>query len=354
MVDYLLRNGVKVEQITRTTDVNGTMYREGTFVVPMNQAKRGLANAVLYEGENVSDWSAMYDPVVVNFPALRGFDIDIIREPGAFTNTTRVVERVTLPTGEIVATSPKQVLKNSNNDTIKLVNELLKEGKVVEKATETKEGVNKGDFIVNTKDLKSYENDYYFESKPFDTSKQFKVERLKQPKIAVNGSSELKFSLRDLGFNLVDQADANVIISDGRNFDPDILSGKSFIGIGVNTLNAVEDSGVLPGFNFDNTRNGHEGLFKAKVNDHVLTSGYQGDELLYTTTGAWITSVPEDAEVLATFSDENDFYVAGWWPGNEGAQGQILAFTQELEDTAITLFANDLAFRAHTQYSYRL
>src|SRR5699024_5821427 len=125
-------------------------------------------------------------------------------------------------------------------------------------------------------------------------------------------------------------------------------------GIGVNTLNAVKDSGVLPGYNFDNTRNGHEGLFRAKVNDHVLTSGYQEDELLYSTTGAWITSVPEDAEVLATFSDRDDFYVAGWWPGNEGAQGQILAFTQELEDTAITLFANDLAFRAHTQYSYRL
>ena len=30
-----------------------------------------------------------------------------------------------------------------------------------------------------------------------------------------------------------------------------------------------------------------------------------------------------------------------------------MAFTQNFEDASITLFANDLAFRAHTQHSYR-
>ncbi|RYG73216.1 X-prolyl-dipeptidyl aminopeptidase [Lentibacillus lipolyticus] len=352
MVDYLLRNGVKVEKLTKNTNVNGTMYRKGTFVVPMNQAKRGLANAVLYEGENLSDWRAMYDPVVVNFPALRGFDVYEVRAAGAFTNTAEV-ENITLPTGEIVGNPPKQVLENSNNDTIKLVNELLEKGVTVEKAVETKARVNKGDFIVNTNDLRRYGDDYYFEAKPLGTSRHLKTEQLKQPKVAVDGSPQLKFSLRNLGFDLVDQAAADVIISDGRNFDPTTLSGKSFVGTGVNALSAVKESGLLPGFSYDNTRNGHEGLFKAKVNDHVLTSGYQEDELLYSTSGAWITSVPENAEVLATFSDEEDFYVAGWWPGYEDAQGQTLAFTQNLEDTAITLFSNDLAFRAHTQYSYR-
>ncbi|UJL45738.1 X-prolyl-dipeptidyl aminopeptidase [Virgibacillus sp. NKC19-16] len=352
MVDYLLRNGVKVEELISNTNVNGTMYPEGTFVVPMNQAKRGLANAMLYEGENVSDWNSMYDPVVVNFPALRGFDIHEIREPGVFANTAEI-ESVAMPTGEVIGNSPKQVLKNSNNDTIKLVNELLQNGIAVEKAIETKAGINKGDFIVSTEDLQQYKDNYYFESKPAGTTQHLETETLEQPKVAVDGSSQLAFSLRDLGFELVEQADADVIISDGENFDPDSLSGKSFVGIGVNALSAVEDSGELPGFNFDNTRNGHEGLFKAKVNDHLLTSGYEEDELLYSTSGAWITSVPEDAEVLATFHDSDDFYVAGWWPGHEAAQGQTLAFTQKLEDTTITLFANDLAFRAHTEHSYR-
>ena len=95
MVDYLLRNGVKVEQTTKNIKVNGTSYPKGTFVVPMHQAKRGLANAMLYKGDNVSDWGAMYDPVVVNFPALRGFDIQEVRTPGAFDQNTVEVEQVT-------------------------------------------------------------------------------------------------------------------------------------------------------------------------------------------------------------------------------------------------------------------
>jgi murein tripeptide amidase MpaA len=354
MVDYLLRNGVKVEQTTKNLKVNGTLYPKGTFVVPMNQAKRGLANAMLYKGDNVSDWAAMYDPIVVNFPALRGFDIHEVREAGAFDVNTVEVENVTSPLGKIAGKTPKQVLANTNNDSIKLVNKLLKNGAVVEKAAETKAGVNKGDFIVSTKDLQALGSDYYFEATSLGTSNAIKTVQLKLPKVAVTGSSQLAFSVKELGFELVSQADADIIVSDSGTFNSNNLAGKSFVGIGVSALNAVKNSGALPGFDFARTSNGHEGLLKAKMNDHMLTSGYQGEELLYTTNGAWITSVPQDAEVLATISNSDDFYVAGWWPGHEKAQGQTLAFTQDFEDASITLFANDLAFRAHTQYSYRL
>ncbi|WP_236035273.1 M14 family metallopeptidase [Alkalihalobacterium elongatum] len=354
MVDYLLRNGVKVEQTTKNIEINGTLYPKGTFVVPMNQAKRGLANAVLYQGENVSDWGAMYDPIVVNFPALRGFDIDTIREAGAFAGVTSAVENVKLPKGSVTGNTPKQVLQNTNNDTIKLVNELLKNGKTVEVAMETNARVNQGDFIVATKDLRSYEGKYYFETLPLGNGQNLKTNRLTQPKVAVTGSSQLRFSLNQLGFDLVNQQDADVIIADSGTFNANNVSGKSYIGIGVNALNAVRNSGKLPGFTWGYTRANHEGLVKADVNEHLITSGYSEEELLYVTTGAWISSVPEGADVLATFSDSDDFYVAGWWPGNENAKGKVMAFTASTADTTFTLFANDLAFRAHTEHSYRL
>ncbi|MFS0864327.1 M14 family metallopeptidase [Fredinandcohnia sp. 179-A 10B2 NHS] len=353
MVEYLLRNGIKVEQTTKNSKVNGTSYPKGTFVVPMNQAKRGLVNAMLYKGDDVSDWGAMYDPIVVNFPALRGFDIDEIRSANAFSNNTTTVEKVSLPTGNLVGNS-KQVLRNTNNDTIKLVNELLRNGTLVEKAIETKAGINNGDFIVNAKDLKAFAKDYYFEAKSIGTSNKVKTEKLSSPKVAITGSSQLAFSLKELGFEIVGQDEADVIVSDSGSFSPNSLSGKAFVGIGVSTLNAVKNSNLVPGFDFGYTRNGHEGLFKAIVNDHELTAGYENEELLYTTNGAWINSVPEDAEVLASFSNSDDFYVAGWWPEHKKAQGKILAFTKAFEDSSVTLFANDLSFRAHTQYSYRL
>lgn len=353
MVEYLLRNGVKVEQITKNTKVNGVSYPKGTYVIPMNQAKRGVANAMLYKGDDVSDWGAMYDPIVVNFPALRGFDIDEVRVSNAFEKVTKEVENVTLPTGEVVGTTPKQVLSNTNNDTVKLINELLRDGKVVEKVLETKGNVKKGDYIVSTKDLALYD-EHYFEASPLGTSQKVTTETLTLPRVAVTGSSQLTFSLKDLGFEIVSQADADVIVSDNGTFNTSNLAGKSYVGIGINALNAVKNSNLLLGFEWDYTSAGHEGLLKAKVNDHLLTSGYESDELLYTTNGAWITSVPQEAEVLASVSNSDDFFVAGWWPGHEDAKGQTLAFTQNLADSTITLFANDLAFRAHTQSSYRL
>ena len=174
-----------------------------------------------------------------------------------------------------------------------------------------------------------------------------------QPKVAGSGSAQLTFSLKELGFRLVDQKDAEVIISDSSL--PKELAGKTFVGIGNSVLRAVKEAELLEGFDYVTTQGGHEGLVKATVNvNHQLTSGYKEDELLYTTRGSWITEVPVDAEVLATVKNTDDFFVAGWWPGHEGAQGQTFAFTKKLEDSTVTLFANDLAFRAHTKYYYRM
>ncbi|WP_139368257.1 M14 family metallopeptidase [Evansella clarkii] len=354
MAEYLLRNGVKVERTTEEINNNGSVYPKGTFIVPMNQAKRGLANAMLYPGDDVSDWSAMYDPIVVNFPALRGFDIEEVRESGVFDGLTTEVESVDLPTGDVVGNTPKQIVKNNTNDAIKLVNDLLAEGKTVEWATEDKGRIVKGDFIVATSDLRPYTDKYYFETLPLGNGDNFKTSILSQPGVALTGSAQMRFSLNQLGFNLVGQADADVIVSDGSSFNRNNVEGKDFIGIGVQSLNAVRNSGALPGFSWGYTRTNHEGLVKAVVHDHLLTSGYQEEENLYITTGAWIDSVPEGADVLAEFADTDDFYLAGWWPGNQGARGKIMAFTHDAGDTKYSLFANDLAFRAHTEHSYRL
>ncbi|MFC5592053.1 M14 family metallopeptidase [Sporosarcina soli] len=353
MVQYLLRNGVKVEKLIDNTVVNGITYSKGTFVIPMKQAKRGVANAMLYKGDDVSDWKAMYDSTIVNFPDLRGFTVHEIRNTDAFNQNTIRIRSTGLPKGNIYTAATFHVLANTNNDTIKLVNILLKNGAVVEKALETRGLINKGDFIVRTNDLQHFGKNYYFIARYLYTSIPVKTMQLKQTKVSVIGSTQLKFAVSELGFDMVKQADADVIVSDSSSIIVSYLTGKTFVGIGFEPLKAVKSRGLLPGFNIDQTKNGHEGLVKAKIKNHLLTSGYQTDEVLYTTSGMWITSVPAGAEVLASLSNSNDFFIAGWWPGHENAKGQILAFTHSFNNTTFTLFANDLAFRAHTHNSYR-
>ncbi|MCJ8007299.1 M14 family metallopeptidase [Lederbergia wuyishanensis] len=354
MVQYLLRNGIKVEKLTKSTNVNGITYPRGTFVVPMKQAKRGVANAMLYKGDDVSDWEAMYDSTVVNFPDLRGFTVHEIRNENAFNQNVIRIRSTGLPKGYIYTKALFHVLSNTNNDTIKLVNNLLKNGAIVEKALETRGLINKGDFIVRTKDLQTFGKNYFFTARSLYSSIPVKTLQLKQPKVAVTGSTQLKYAVQELGFEMVKQADADVIVSDSSSIIVSNLTGKTFVGIGLDTLKAIKNRELLPGFNMNYTKNTHEGLVKAKIKNHLITSGYQNDEIFYTTSGMWITTVPAGAEILASFSNSNDFFVAGWWPGHEKAKGQILALTHTLKNTTFILFANDLTFRAHTHYSYRL
>lgn len=53
-MEYLLRSKLRDEQTTKDTNVNGKEYPKGTFVIPMNQAKRGFINAMLFGGKNES------------------------------------------------------------------------------------------------------------------------------------------------------------------------------------------------------------------------------------------------------------------------------------------------------------
>lgn len=122
MVQYLLRNNVKVERTTASVTVDSVVYPAGTYVVNMHQAKRGYANLVLYDGLDVSDFNEMYSDTVQNFSAMRGFDRYISRSVGAFTGKTEEVSGVTIPSTNLDQSPFEQnyVIKNSNNDAIKL------------------------------------------------------------------------------------------------------------------------------------------------------------------------------------------------------------------------------------------
>jgi hypothetical protein len=55
LVDFLLFNGVEVEKASKSFTLDSTNYPKGTYVVWMDQPKRGLANTFLEDGRNLSD-----------------------------------------------------------------------------------------------------------------------------------------------------------------------------------------------------------------------------------------------------------------------------------------------------------
>jgi hypothetical protein len=358
MVQYLIRNSLKVEKTTTPVTVDGINYPIGTFVVPMRQAKRGLVNSLLYDGSDFSDWGAMYAEVTMNFPHLRGFDKYESREAGVFDGVTQRVEKVDIPATNIPWDVDKIVIRNTNNDVIKAVNELLAKDKLVQMTYSDGEAFNKGDFVVAKKDLETVKNKYYLELAPYIEEADLKV--LKQPNVMAVGS-ELIFVLEGLGFNLVDSYNEADIIVDAsssslsttvRNL---IQGGTSYIGIGGNPINAVANSGLLPGLSRGRTGGSHEGVLRAVINtDSVITGGYSENDFLYNKSGSWMETVPATSTVLATLKDSEDFYVAGWWPGHESAQGKPYIIQDKIGEATITLFANHITNRAHPAHQFRM
>jgi hypothetical protein len=162
--------------------------------------------------------------------------------------------------------------------------------------------------------------------------------------------------LKELGFNVVAAKESDIIVDDqGKAAKEDITAGKSYIGIGGKALDFVKNSALLPGFDYRKTDFGHEGLLRTQVaQDSLKTAPYEQQELLYTASGSWITAVPSGAKILASVHHTNDYYKTGWWPGHDAVKGKPLAIADQIGDSSVTLFANDLVWRAHPQHSYRM
>ena len=362
MVEYLMRNGVIVEKSTEEVEFAGVKYPAGSIVVSMRQAKRGIANSALYDGSDESRWEGMYAELVSNFPAMRGFDKVEVREVGLFDGKTEVVDKVVIPTTKFSGSENHIIIRNTNNDAIKAVNKLLADGKKVSMLLESGKNYEMGDFVVSKVDLNNIKNDYYLDVIGLKDS--VKTSEIKAPKIKLTPSGSnyasttdhTRYVLQELGFEIVDDNSANVVVdASGKGNVDDIKSGRSYIGIGSAALKFVDENKLLPGFQYKTTDSYHEGLLKGNyAQDSTITAPYDVDDYMYIASGSFITKAPKSAKVLATISDKDDFYIAGWWPGHDEAKGQIYAITDKAGCSGITLFAGDITNKAHPEHLFRM
>jgi hypothetical protein len=96
LVDQLVAHDVRVRQATRPFTLGGKAYPKGSYVVDMHQAKRGLANAMLEAGKDLSnDAPQMYDIAGWSHRLLWGASVDIVLKG-----------QVSVPSFDVVAAAP--------------------------------------------------------------------------------------------------------------------------------------------------------------------------------------------------------------------------------------------------------
>jgi len=372
LVDFLLFNDVQVEKASQSFMLDGIGYPKGTYIVWMDQPKRGLANAILEDGLDVSDIEGIefYSPPTAwSHPLLWG----VFR--------ARMEEKQSIKTSKITkADSPSGSVESGKTDfyaylptslaAFKATNDLLKRGVTLYRAKST------GSFILpaNSSIVQELANAWALDVFTMNSLPEDAV-MMKKQRIAVYGDEGDAIALDELGFDYdeVSRSDLNAgKISEYDVFlnrslrwsqlDPDgqtsltawFAAGGDYIGLLNRGAQFGKDAGLIT---FDSDDEGDaDAILKINYDPTGgVAAGFRENGYAYVLGAMWFTDVPDDVTVSASIAAD-DFLVAGYWPEwqTSGANGGAVVLNKDsgAQDTALIVI--DATFRGHPKNTFRL
>lgn len=171
MMEWLSRNDVKVLVTDKEFTYEGVSYPAGTIIVSMYQAKRSVANGVLYDGTLISNWTVLYSEGITTFNETRGFDMVTVTEPAAYKTIKAVcgewmdyddcLSYIASKLGSFFTGKADGyvIISNASEDSTAAVNALLKAGKSVGMVTDSESDFY-GDFVCSYADWQSVSAKY--------------------------------------------------------------------------------------------------------------------------------------------------------------------------------------------------
>ena len=397
MGQFLLDNGVKLAKLTKDVTVDGVIYKAGSLVVDMHQAKRNYANAVLWRGADASasGFPELYSESVSNFPEMRGFDCVPVTKVGAFKDHLSGITTITPASAFAGVSDQIVVISNSGNEAVRAVNAMLAKDIPVGLITE---GDYVGDFVVDYDDYVGIRDQFALTATGVSTMPV--AYEIEQPTLFLTGRYDLFSSgkitegyyanwfsqgygfkdyknvygngtsaqdvmayAKQLGFQITDDpAKADVIVGSvalnqgetGAAAVEKVKNGTPYIATGSTPLSFIKSSLVT---DLEYNTLGMEALHTVTYpTDSLTTASYasEGDFVTYTYNCGVITKLPEGAQVLIQAADK-DAFIAGCCLNDENIpiDGYPEAFAIQRNGMDLTVFANSIVNRAHQQDDYR-
>jgi hypothetical protein len=399
-VRLLLRDGIRVERATAAfsapapgTTAGGATggttsatagdapvtYPAGTYVVPLRQPLRGLANVLLWHGQDMSPaTSDVYDSMAWQLPENWGFDRAEVSAPFAYAAAPAT--GAPDPAGSVTGAGPDYVLPASSNGAVGAANAILARGIGVSRVTAVG-SLPLGAFVVHAPQpgqrtaLQVAARDFSVSFATVDPAGAT-LQTLRRPRVAVYYDGPTRIVLRSMGFDATvihgfrQLARYDVLVLDDANVDGLSAAKQAAIrswvaGGGVYIANGPY--AYIPGL-LDVTVNGGPTWSiddPSSYTNVLAVTDYRPGSLIAAGLGssgstfafppAWFTDLGAGVTIDATYADE--FFQAGWWaatPAPTAAAGQPVIVHGAHGAGWVTYFGPSPVFRAGTDGTFRL
>ena len=349
LVDFLLANDVQVDQASRAFTLDGVEYPKGTYVVWMEQPKRGLANTILWAG-----WDISYDPGLTMYdisgwshPLLWGVTRAVAQDELAVA--TRGISRADAVKGSLT-TAAKTVAyayPPLGNQAVVATNELLDRGVRLSRSEQPFIADGKdfgaGTFVLpagqaNARALANELAGKYGLDISALSAMPDGLTELERQKVAVFADEGVRFVLTQLGFDwtAVTRADLNADVLNTDGYDTFVNSsraynglsaagkdslatfvagGGDYVGIGRTGVPFASPSNAdLLTFTSASGSRGYNGVLKAVyAPTDPVAAQYPEENYCFVYGPLWFTSLGPGVSTSISI-DSGDFFVSGFWP----------------------------------------
>ena len=389
LVEFLLANDVRVDQANGSFDLNGVLYPKGTYVVWMDQPKRGLANTVLWSGWDISynPGLTMYDISGWSLPLLWGITEAVAQD--SLVAGTRAINSADAVTGA-VASAPKTAAyayPPLSNQAVKATNDLLGRGVMLYRAEApiATAGLGAGDIVLpaTNPNARALANElaakYGLNVRTLATLPSGLTVLSKQ-KVAVYADEGVRFILTQLGFDwtavttadlnddVLNKAGYDVFVNSSRSYSGLSAAGKAsvqafiaragdYVGIGRTGVPFAGSANAnLLVFTSASGSSGYNGIVKANYDPaDPVSAQYPATSHGFVFGPLWFTSLGSGVKTAATI-DSGDFFVSGFWVNwkTSGAAAKPIVVHGTKGTAEVTLIGLDPTFRAHPELTFRL
>lgn len=372
LVDQLVAHDVRVRQATRSFTLAGKSYPAGSYVVDMHQPKRGLANAMLEAGKDLSaDVPVMYDIAGWSHRLLWGASVDIVKGGQLRVPSFDVVAAA--PTGAVDAPPGRDLaLRVLDGKDASAVNDLLGRGITLRRQAD-------GTVVVPAAARQAAKEvaDRYgvrFTAAPGGAPGS----ELNRVTVAAAVSADELFALREMGFDVrpVSTATLNagfdlsrvdvLVVSSGLRYDLLQPAAKAqvdalFARGGVVTRGATgsrfnADAGLLP-VTAVQGRGDANGVVTVDNAGADVLAGSTPTSFVY--SPQWFANLGAGVRVEQRYGPGNPLIAGHWIPNDDGSGGPTQGAGQaavvsgaSATGARVLMFGTEPLFRAHPKGLY--